>query len=114
MSTQDIAGRLIHLCRNGEFIQAEEELYWQNAIQIEATGEKFEGIENLILKEKQFLDKLTEKPVVNVSDAIIASDFFAIKMHMEYVHKETGSGIIDEILVYKVNNGKIVLLVCYF
>ena len=114
MSIQDVSGRLIYLCRNGEFIVAEEELYWQNAIQIEATGEKFEGIDKLILKEKQFLDKLLEKPVVKVSDPIIAGDFFAVNMHMEFVKKETGTGIIDEIIVYKVINGKIVLLVCYY
>jgi hypothetical protein len=114
MTTQDVAIRLIHLCRNGEFVRAEEELYWQNAIHIEATGEKFEGIDKLILKEKQFLDKLIEKPLVNVSDPIIAGDFFAINMHLEFIHKEKGSGIIDEILVYKVSNGKVVLLVCYY
>lgn len=113
MTTQDVATRLIHLCRNGEFVKAEEELYWQDVIHIEANGEKFEGISNLILKEKQFLEKLTEKPVVKISDPIIAGNFFAISMHLEFMHKETGPGIFDEVLVYKVINGKIVLVVCY-
>jgi hypothetical protein len=114
MTTEDVASRLIQLCRKGEFILAEEELYWQNAIHIEANGEKFEGLNTLIIKEKLFLENILDKPSVTVSEPLIAGDFFTIAMHIEFTHKESGSRIIDEIIIYKVINGKIVFVACYF
>jgi hypothetical protein len=114
MTTQEVANKLIQLCQNGEFVKAEQELYGSNIVHIEANGEEFNGFEVVLLKEKQFLEKLEKKPVVKVSEPIVTNDFFTIGMHMEFIHKELGSKIIDEIIVYKVNKGKIVYLKCYF
>ena len=113
MTTQKIADKLIQLCRSGEFIKAEQELYGPDITHIEANGEEFKGFDVVLLKEKQFLEKLENNPVVKVSEPIIAGDYFTISMHMEFIYKELGSKIIDEIIVYKVNNGKIVYLKCF-
>ena len=114
MTTQEVAKRLVELCRNGEFVKAEEELYGANIVHVEANGQEFKGFEDVLLKEKQFLEKLENKPLGKVSEPLVAGDFFSISMHMEILHKELGSKIMDEIIVYKVNNGKIVYLKCYF
>jgi hypothetical protein len=114
MTTQEVANRLIQLCRNGEFIKAEQEFYGPNIVHVEANGEEYKGFEVVLLKEKEFLEKLEKKPVVKVSEPIVANDAFTIGMHMEFTHKELGSKIIDEIIVYKVNKGKIIYLKCYF
>lgn len=114
MTTQEVANRLIQLCRNGEFINAEQELYGSNIVHVETNGQEFKGFEDVLLKEKQFLEKLEKKPLVKVSEPIVVNDFFTISMHMEFTQKELGSKIIDEIIVYKVNKGKIVYLKCYF
>ncbi len=113
MTTQEVAERLVFLCRNGEFVQAEEELYSQNVIHIETDGQEYKGIDNLLLKEKQFLEKLENKPVIKVSDPIVAGNFFFVNMHLEIILKELGNKILDEIIIYEVNNGKIVFLRCY-
>ena len=113
MTTQEIADRLTILCQNGEFVQAEEELYGPNTLHIETDGQEFKGLDNLLLKEKQFLEKLENKPLIKVSEPIVAGDYFSLSMHMEINHKELGHKIMEEIVIYKVNDGKIVYLKCY-
>ena len=114
MTTKEVADKLVQLCRKGEFIRAEQELYGSQVMHIEANGEEFNGFDLVLLKEKQFLEKLENKPAVKVSEPLVAGNYFTISMHMEFVHKELGTKIIDEIIVYKVNNGKIVYIKCYF
>ena len=114
MTTHEVADRLVYLCRNGEFVKAEEELYSPYTLHIEADGEEFKGIDNLLLKEKQFLEKLENKPVIVISDPIVAGNFFSVNMHMEINHKEIGNKSLDEIVIYEVNYGKIVFLRCYY
>jgi len=114
MTTQEIANRMVHLCRNGEFVNAEEELYDANIVHVEANGTEFKGFDAVLSKEKHFLKKLEGKPVIRVSEPIVAGDFFTLGMHMEFSHSELGAKILDEIVVYQVSNGKIVYLKCYF
>jgi hypothetical protein len=114
MTTQEIANRLIKICRNGDFLKAEEELYAQDIVHIEANGEEFNGLENVLLKEKQFLSKLDKRPLIKISEPLVAGDFFTVRLYMEFNHKELGEKIVDEIIVYKVNNGKIVYLKCFY
>lgn len=113
MTTLEIANRLIKLCRNSEFIKAEEELYGSDIIHIEANGMEFKGFENVLLKEKEFIENLKANPMVKISEPLIAGDYFTIRMYMEFNHKELGFKKVDEIIVYKVNNGKIIYLKCY-
>jgi hypothetical protein len=114
MTTQEIANRLIKLCRNGEFVKAEEELYGPDIIHVEANGKEFKGFENVLLKEKEFMEKLKASPLVKISEPLVAGDYFTIRMYMEFNHKELGSKTVDEIIIYKVQNGKIVFLKCYY
>jgi hypothetical protein len=92
-------------------VQAEEELYASNVLHVETDGREFKGFDNVLQKEKQFLEN---KSLITVSDPIVASNFFSINMHMEITHKELGNKIIDEIVIYEVNNNKIVFLRCYY
>jgi hypothetical protein len=114
MTTQEIANRLIKICRNGDFLKAEEELYAEEVVHIEANGEEFKGLENVLLKEKQFLSKLNKSPLIKISEPLVAGDFFTVRMYLEFDHKELGERIVDEIVVYKVGNGKIVYLKCFY
>ncbi len=113
MTTQEIAKRLVILCREGAFVQAEEELYGSTIVHVETTGQEFKGFNDVLLKEKQFLEKLENKPLVKVSEPIVAGDFFSISMHIEFTHQERGHKMIDEVIIYKVNHGKIEYLKCY-
>ena len=113
MNTHEIANRLVELCRKGDFVEAEIELYDANIIHIEIDNQEFKGFNDVLLKEEQFLAKLKTKPLIEVSDPIVAGKYFTIRMFMQCEHEERGAFTIEEIIIYKVNNGKIVYLRCY-
>lgn len=58
MTTQQVANRLIELCRKGQIQQAQEELYGETMVSIEPKGapiEKAEGLKAVSEKGKTLL-----------------------------------------------------------
>lgn len=112
MKTQETANRLVELCRQGKNMQAYEELFDQNAEAIEpagAPGERTKGIENLKAKTQQFFEDVKEMHSSEISDPIVADNFFTCAMKMDITSKSMGRNQMDEICVYETNNdGKIV------
>ena len=111
MSTAEIANQLVNYCRQGQYEQAQKELYHPNAVSIEPKGapvEVIEGIEGIIGKGKQFAEMVDEVHSIEVSDPILSDDFFSISMTNEVTFKGIGRQRISEICVYEVKDGKIV------
>jgi len=82
MTTQEIANRLVELCRNGKVEEAKEELFAPDIISIEP----YEG---LLPKETKGMDAIRKKAGLFVSmvedfygdaisDPVIAGDYFSI------------------------------------
>jgi hypothetical protein len=113
METLEIALRLAELCRKNEFVQAEKEFYAADIIHTEADGTTFKGIDEVMQKEVQFLQQLKSPPVTQVSEPLVAGNYFSVRMQMQCEHNQRGKIDLDELLVYKVAVGKIVALVCY-
>jgi len=112
MTNKEIANRLVELCRAGEYEKCYSELYSPNAWSIEPAGspfEKVQGMEAFQEKGKQWNAGIEEFYGSEVSDPVVADDYFTISMGMDYKSKESGKRINhSEICVYKVENGKIV------
>jgi hypothetical protein len=113
MNTTQIANRLIELCRKGEFVQAEQELYAADIEHIEIDGTSFKGFDDVLQKEVQFLEQLIAPPVVEVSEPLVVGNYFTIRMKMQCEHTKRGKIDMEELLLYKVANGKIVYLKCF-
>ncbi|MDB5146434.1 MAG: nuclear transport factor 2 family protein [Mucilaginibacter sp.] len=105
----EIANRLASLCNELKFVEAYTELYADNAVSIDPNykNEPFTGLHNLIEREKQFLAKV-EIHDIKVSEAIFAGSYFSLIFSMNFTVKEQGNKMVEEICVYKVENGKIV------
>ena len=105
----EIANRLASLCKELKFVEAYTELYADNAVSIDPNNknEPITGLKNLIEYEKRFLANV-EIHEVNVSDAIFAGSYFSLVFSMHFTIKGQGSKSVEEICVYKVENGKIV------
>ncbi len=58
MTTVTVANRLIELCGNGNFIQAQHELYDKDIKSIDPDGSVTVGALNRNAKEQRFLDNL--------------------------------------------------------
>ena len=113
MTTQEIADRLVQLCRKGDFEAAQEELFAEDAVSIEPySTPEFE-------KETKGLKAMKEKSVkwnamvekvsdLKFSEPLIAANAFACTMHMHVTMKEHGDMDMAELCVYTVKDGKIV------
>jgi hypothetical protein len=108
MSTSIVAGRLIELCKDGKFLEAQHELYDTDIISIDPDGSKTVGAPNMHAKEQQFLDKLEKFHSISWSEPLIAGSYFTVTLKMEIEFKKAGYKTLEEICVYQVRNGKIV------
>ncbi|TXC82139.1 nuclear transport factor 2 family protein [Luteibaculum oceani] len=110
MSTEKVANRLVELCRKGDFETAMQELYSPEIVSIEPEGSQApnaEGIQQVIEKAKHFADSVEEFHKNEVSDPVIAEDFFSVQMKMDVTFKGVGRTQMEEICVYGVKDGKI-------
>jgi hypothetical protein len=113
MTTQEVADRLVELCRQGQYEQAQKELYADDAVSIEPyAAEGFDkettGLENIIEKGHKFMSSVEEIHGGSVSDAIVAGNVIAFTLNLDATYKEKGRMNMSELCVYHVKDGKIV------
>ena len=111
MTTQEVANRLVSLCREGKVLEAGEELYDENIVSHEsppspnllATGKK-------AVREKgnQFAAMIEAHHGGKISDPVVVGNYFTITWSMDVTMKGQGRSTMEEIDVYKVQDGKIV------
>jgi hypothetical protein len=112
MTIQEIATRLVELCRQGQYEAAQRELYADNAISIEPEGSpgftNKDSLAGIIEKGAGFRDMIEEVHGTTVSDPVIAADHFSIALTLDVTLKGMGRVNMDEICVYRVKDGKVV------
>ena len=111
MTIQEIADRLVALCREGKYEEAQQELYAENAVSeepVDSNIPKVEGLAAIIQKGKQFEDMVEEFYGGDVSDPIIADDYFSVMMSLDVKYKGQERSKDAEIAVFEVSDGKIV------
>ena len=112
MSTQDIANRLVELCRTGQFEQCYTELFdTENIESIEPDGAMMpytKGLQALQEKGKVWNEMVEEMHSAEVSDPIVAGSHFSCTMKNDVTFKERGRMTIEEVCVYEVKDGKVV------
>jgi ketosteroid isomerase-like protein len=116
-STTEVAHRLIELCRQGKNMDAVHELYADNILSLEPKGsmnEQAEGKEAVIAKETGFFTMVEEVHSSELSDALVAENFFSVTMKMDMTVKGMGRTRMDEVCVYEVKDGKIVFEEFFF
>ncbi|MCB0429696.1 MAG: nuclear transport factor 2 family protein [Flavobacteriales bacterium] len=110
MTTEQVAKRLVELCRQGQFESAIKELYSKDIISIEPEGapvKESRGIEAIIAKNQQFAEMVQEIHGMEVSDPLVADDYFAVTMKLDVTYKGAPRSNMNEVCVYQVKDGKI-------
>lgn len=112
MSTKEVADKLVAYCRTGAWEQAYAELYSPNCVSIEMPGQDFpercEGMEAMKAKGERWNSMVEEFHGVEVSDPVVAGDFFSCNMTMDITMKGAPRMKNAELAVYKVEDGKVV------
>ncbi len=111
MTTQEVANRLVEICRSGNWAQAYEELYHEDCVSIEPAGAPWEmakGMNEIHQKGEKFNEMVEEMHGGSVSDPLVAGNFITLTMEMDVTYKGAPRKKDSEVCVYEVQNGKIV------
>jgi hypothetical protein len=114
MKIQQIASEVVKLIREGNNKQAKDLFYADNIISIEGNGDKLEGIDAIHQKSIDWAAQVLEVHSASVSDPLIAADHFALNIKMDISYKNGDRGVMNEIAVYEVKDGKIVFEQYFF
>ncbi|AZQ44807.1 nuclear transport factor 2 family protein [Nonlabens ponticola] len=111
MNNKELANRLVELLRKGEFNTVYDELFHPQAVHIEPQSEHFarvEGVPAIKAKDAAMQENIAAVDGLEVGDAIVARDYIALPYKMTVTLKDGNQWPLDEIIVYKVEDGKIV------
>jgi hypothetical protein len=112
MTTQEIARRLVELCRKGDFEATQKELFADDAVSIEphstpAFEKETKGLQAIKEKGEKWNNMVETMHEMNVSEPLIAGNSFAVTMQLHVTMKDGQDMNIAELCVYTVKEGKI-------
>jgi len=111
MTTEEVANRLVSLCREGKNMEAIKELYHEDIESIDPEGVpsgNAKGVEAVMQKEEGFFGHVEEVHSAFVSDPLVSGNYFSVNMGGDYSFKDGNRNEMNELCIYKVDNGKIV------
>lgn len=112
LTTQQVADRLVSLCREGKFVDAIQALYAPSVVSIEPEGApgaaRLEGFDRVLSKSIEFGKSMEKVHSMVISDPVVADAFFCVSMHMDIDMAGVGRTQMEELCVYEVKEGKIV------
>ena len=114
MHIQQIAEEVVKLIREGKNKQVKDTYYGDNIVSIEGNGYTVKGIEAVRQKSVDWAAQVSAVHSASVSEPLVAADHFALKMKMDISFKNGDRGVMDEIAVYEVSDGKIVFEQYFF
>ena len=114
MKTEEVARRLVALCREAKWEAAQKELYAPNAVSIEAEAtpgfeKETKGLNAILEKGRRFVAMVEKMHSLKVSDPLVAGNAFTCTMQLDMDMKGQGRINMAEVCVYQVKDGKIVL-----
>ena len=112
MTTKEIANRFNELAQLGQWDQIQNELFSEKAVSIEPSDspgmKSVEGLQAIKKKGQDFGQMLEEMHGGYSNEPVIAGNHFAVAMGMDVTMKGQPRMKMEEIAVYKVEDGKIV------
>ncbi|HEY4874732.1 MAG TPA: SnoaL-like domain-containing protein [Puia sp.] len=112
MTTQDVATRLVDLCRNGRVEEAKEELFALDIISTEPyeglLPKEAKGMDAIRKKAELFVSKVEDFYGSTISEPVVAGDYFSLAWNTDLQMKGQARKTNSELCVYNVKDGKIV------
>jgi ketosteroid isomerase-like protein len=113
MKTNEIALRLVALCREGQWKTAQQELFADDAVSIEPYAtpgfeKETKGKAAIAEKGDRFEAMVETMHACTVSDPLVAGNSFACTMTMDVTMKGQPRMQMAELCVYAVKDGKVV------
>jgi ketosteroid isomerase-like protein len=106
-TTQQIADRLVALCRKDKNLDCIGELYADDATSRESDTVKT-GRDAILQKNINWFNSVDTLHSTVISEPIVTGNFFALTMDIDATYKQHGRFMMREIGVYEVRDGKII------
>lgn len=112
LTTEEVATKFIEMCRQDKFYEVQTELYADHCVSIEANDillpKTVQGLQEILKKSKLFESLVEQVHGRVISDPVIGGDYFTVSWSADMTFKGRDRVTMDEICVYKVQEGKIV------
>ncbi len=111
MTTQEVANRLVELCRKGQVLESQQELFADDVTSHEPIHSPTPvaiGKEAVLAKGKHFASLIEERHSGSFEDPIIAGNYFSFVCKLDATLKGMGRVVWDEMCVFGVKDGKII------
>ena len=114
MDTRQIAERLVALCREGKYDQVYDELFAQDAENIEmpamADGPlgNAKGLDAMRAKSKAWMEAVEEMHGGSVGEPSVSGNWFSVPMSLDVTMKGQPRMQMEEMCLYQVRDGRIV------
>ena len=113
MTTQEIASRYNQLAQAEKWFDIQEEFFAENIRSIDPPESPYfgyaEGKESVRKKGETFTKKITAVHRLYTSEPVVAGDHFAVAREVDITVEGHGRIQINQIMMYEVKDGKIVL-----
>ena len=112
MNTEEIANKLVDLCRKGEWMKALDELYAKDIVSVEARemenrAAEMRGID-LVRGKTHWWEQNMEVHSAKVSGPFVARDTFVVQFDVDVTEKASGKRMqMSEVGIYTVKDGKV-------
>ena len=113
MTTQEVAAKLIELCRQGKALEAIATLYAEDVVSVEAMAmpggsREMTGIQAVTGKANWWMSE-HEIHSAEVEGPLVSPMHFSVRFKYDVTNKPSGRRMMmDELAVYQVKDGKIV------
>jgi hypothetical protein len=112
MNTEEVATKLVELCRNNEWRKALDELYAKDIVSVEAQEmenmpAEMRGIDQ-VRGKTDWWEKNMEVHSAKVSGPFVARDTFVVQFEIDATDKASGKRMqMSEVGIYTVKDGKV-------
>jgi hypothetical protein len=112
MNTEEVANKLVELCRKGEWMKAVDELYSKDIVSVEAREmenmpAEMRGID-LVRGKTTWWEQNMEVHSAKVSGPFLARDTFVVQFDVDVTDKASNKRMqMSEVGIYAVKDGKV-------
>jgi len=113
MTTQQVAARFNELAKQEKWFEIQDEFFAENVRSIDPPNSPYfgyaEGKASVRKKGEEFVKKIEAFHGATTSEPVVGGNYFAVGREMDITVQEFGRIQINEIMMYEVKDGQIVL-----
>ena len=113
LTTQQVAARFMELARQEKWFEIQDELFAENVKSIDPPNSPYfgnaEGKDTVRKKGEDFVKKIETFHGASTTEPVVAGNHFAVGREMDVTIRGFGRIQINEVMLYQVKDGEIVL-----